>query len=315
MGVEGLPNVKIGKYLLPAIAGLIVILLISSSTIINVPTGQVAVFVDPFEGSVTTGPVGPAFKVLAKAPWVDVVEVPISTQSILMTGPGEGVKSEPIEVLSLDGLLISIDLNIRYVILAGKAEALFRRYPALNYEIQVTQIVREAIRNIVSEVKAIDVIAKRADLEDPIRETVAKKITSDESLVGAINIIAIEVLRIQPPPQFLQSIENKLQAEQDAIAAEFRRTEKLVQADAERQAAIMKAEGLAASRIIEANATRTAISTVVESLGADSETSGLTYLQLLMYKEIAATGSNVLFIVGQDSEGQMILIPANTETG
>ncbi|MDT7890263.1 MAG: prohibitin family protein [Desulfurococcales archaeon] len=271
------------------------------SIVAFVDVGRIAVLVDPISGSISKGPSGPSWFV--KAPWVEVVMIPIAVQGILMA---PGSKEMPIEVLSRDGLMIEVDLNVRYVIKPEKAVDLYRKYPDLAWERQISQIIREAVRNVIANYTAVEVIEKRGELDLPIREAILRKIGTDESLVGAVEIIGIEVLRIAPPQGFLKAIEEKLTAQQRAIAAEYERQRTIIQADAERQAQVLRAQGIAQARIIDANATRDALLVVLSATGNDTATAQL-YLWLLGMRQIAESGANIVILTG--SAQPLITIP------
>ena len=300
------------------VLGLLVFLV--GGTVVAVATGEVAVLVNPFESDpgrrIALGPIGPIWAIGAKAPWVDILHVRISTQTVLMAPPeaiaGQfaDILTPAIVVLSKDGLNIEVDLNMRYAILPSKTVELYQRYPKFDYGSQIIQITREAVRNVIAEFKAVEVIEKRGILDTPIKDAVTKKIRDDPSLSNAIDVIGLEVLRILPPSNFLESINSKLRAEQEAAAADFRRQTAIINADAERQQSVLRAQGFAQAKLIEANATQQAILTVVQSLGGSESEAARLYLTLLMYREIAQSGGQILII--PESRGQFLIqLPTN----
>ena len=275
-------------------------------SIVSVNTGEVAILVNPFENDpakkIILGPVGPAFT-LGKSPWVEQKTVRISTQTVLMapveasSGQYADILTTPIMVLSKDGLNIEVDLNMRYAVLSSKVVDLYQRYPALDYTGQIIQIAREAVRNVISEFKAVEVIEQRGILDTPIKDAITTKVKNDPSLSGAVEVMGIEVLRILPPQNFLDSINAKLRAEQDLAAAEF-----------QKQTIILLAQGTAQARIIEANATKESIQIVVASMGGNSEDAAKLYLSLLMYKQIAEAGGYII-LMPSGGQNQFFLIP------
>ncbi len=110
------------------VLGLLVFLV--GGTVVAVATGEVAVLVNPFEADpgrrIALGPIGPIWAIGTKAPWVDILHVRISTQTVLMAPPeaiaGQfaDILTPAIVVLSKDGLNIEVDLNMRYAILPSK---------------------------------------------------------------------------------------------------------------------------------------------------------------------------------------------------
>jgi len=94
------------------------------------------------------------------------------------------------------------------------------------------------------------------------------------------------------------------------IAAEFNKTRILVLANATAVSQIIKAEGLAQSKLIIANATREAIETITVQL-PETDLTQITnlYLYLETLRDIAESGKGTFIIAPGDSEKFIIPVP------
>ncbi len=127
-------------------------------------------------------------------------------------------------------------------------------------------------------------------------QIITQKINTDPTLAGAIKIQSVELLDIILPTTVKAAIELK-QASLQAIET----------ANNQKQATIISAEAQAQAKLIEANATKTAIDTVISSMGNDPSSAQLYFVWTQMLK-IAQTDPNLVFILGQ-SNGTFIQIP------
>jgi regulator of protease activity HflC (stomatin/prohibitin superfamily) len=135
-----------------------------------------------------------------------------------------------------------------------------------------------------------------------LKTSLENALEEESSLSNAVILDAVNIRKISLPDNFVNAIENKLAAEQLAIAAEFNKTRLLVIADARAQSAIKEAQGLAQSRLIIANATKESIMVIAQS-DPNVNISELTklYLYLETMRDIADTGKSQFIIVPSDS--------------
>lgn len=298
---------------------------VTFSTVVAVDTGYTAVLVDPISGSITQGPTGPYWGMFIKAPWVSVVGIRVAVDSIYMwsdrdpdtgsitkTGAEEDDWEAP-TALSNDGLPIMVDLNVFWTLDPSKIINLYRNFPALDYKDRViAQILRESVRDVVVRFTAIETFERRAELPDLLKIEVVKKIGETPSLAGSFQIEQVQVLDIKLPINVVKSIEEKKAAEQQVLTASFKRQQAIIEADAERQQVIIRVNGTATAKIVESQGIRDAIMTVVSQFGGNqTEANRLyeNYLTLLMLREIASTGSNVVLLIGRSGDGTFFMLP------
>jgi len=92
-----------------------------------------------------------------------------------------------------------------------------------------------------------------------------EKILSREVDKWGIDVVRVELQRIEPPPDVQEAMNRVVKAENEKIAALDQATAIETRADGERRAEIKKAEGIAAAIRLKADADGDAIKTVNES--------------------------------------------------
>ncbi|MFL3661301.1 MAG: prohibitin family protein [Polaribacter sp.] len=164
----------------------------------------------------------------------------------------ESTKTSNIKlVLSLpskEGLSVNSEISILYRLQANKVASVLENL-GQNYEDVITSVFRSAASDVCAQFFAKDMHSgMRADIESEILKKM--KINLELQADGVV-LIAVLMKRIQLPNGLANSIERKLQAEQDAMRMEFvldqERLEadrKIINAKGERDAQIIISEGL-----------------------------------------------------------------------
>lgn len=147
---------------------------------------------------------------------------------------------------SKEGLSIGAQISILYRIEPDKVPQVIRTLGS-NYEGIISNVFRSASADVCSKFFAKDMHSgMRAEIEESIKQKMAETLSPQ-----GIVVTAVLMKSIQLPPGLANSIEQKLQSEQDAMRMEF----------------ILQQERLEAERkIIEANGTRDAQKILSEGL-------------------------------------------------
>ncbi len=279
----------------------------------SVGVGYGAILVDPLTGSVSEPVIGPAW--FFKAPWVSDVHIYYAVDSVGMwTEDGEQGEYPAITPISKDGLLIEVDVLVRWSLNAAKLRELYQTFPKLDWKDRVvSSVIREVTRDVISNYTAIQVIENRLLITQDLSLKIKASLIAEESLKGALDPRTIEVdLRdITPPPKFLQAIEDKLGAQQAKLQAEFERERILILANATAVQKIIEAEGEASSRLIIANGTAESIRIIAERAGMNATELTNLYMTLEALKEIAKTAKTFVVVLGED--GLVYLLPVGEE--
>jgi regulator of protease activity HflC (stomatin/prohibitin superfamily) len=265
----------------------------------TVDVGYVALLVDPLSRTVSEPIAGPAW--FLKAPWVTDIRVYTAVDSVGMWKE-DGLIGDfpPITPISSDGLRIEIDVLVRWSLDTTKLKALYERYPRLDWkENVISSVTREVARNIMGQYSAIEIIENRSVITQVLTTEIINSLTTEESLLNALQNVEVDLRDIDPPLEFIKAIESKLAAEQAQLQAEFEKQRIIILADASAAEQIIAAEGEATSRLILANGTAEAIRIIAETnLMNTTELTNL-FLTLEALKVIAETTQNFIVVLGE----------------
>lgn len=182
----------------------------------------------------------------------------ISTQGVIFYNPfvskviKESTQTNNIKlVLSLptkEGLSVNSEISILYRLEQQKIPTILENL-GQDYETVITSIFRSASSDVCAQFYAKDMHSgMRAKIEEEIK---SKMMINLEKQADGIDLIAVLMKSIQLPSGLANSIEQKLQAEQDAMRMEFiikqatlEAERKIIDAKGERDSQKILAEGL-----------------------------------------------------------------------
>ncbi len=199
---QGLP-----KALVMGIAGLIFIVLFSSSIFVTIESGEKGVLFKKFGGGLDKETVyGQGFHVIA--PWNEMFVYDVKIHETF----------EKMEVLSKNGLSIKIDLSFRYNPVEEKIgylhDQIGRDYVERIIKPEIRSVTREVIGNYLPEELYS---TKREAIEDEIEALTREKVEAKYLTLDAILIRDVTL------PQTLRNgIEKKLVQEQESLEYEFK---------------------------------------------------------------------------------------------
>jgi len=199
------------------LVGLVVILIgVLTACIIQIDAGQVGV--QKLFGKVQSDVLGSGLHFINPA--IDVIKLDTKTQNYTMSGvQDEGHKSgdDAIRVLSADGLEVTIDLSVLYRVIPNDAPKLLTQ-TGENYEDKIVRpITRTRIRD---NAVYYDAVALFAGKRDEFQQRIFKAIENDFKLRGLL-LENLLVRNITLPQSVKTTIEQKINAEQDAQKMQF----------------------------------------------------------------------------------------------
>ena len=173
-------------------------------------------------------------------PMVDVTTFSIQTENYTMSAKsseGQVEGDDAIRVLSSDGLEVTIDLSILYKVTPSRAPYIYQNIGE-DYENKIVRpVTRTAIRDNAVNYQAVDLYStKREEFQFKINKTI-----SDNFAKNGLEVQQILVRNITLPESVRQSIESKIQAEQDAQKMQFVLQKERQEADRKR----VEAQGIA----------------------------------------------------------------------
>lgn len=298
-------GIRLGTFKTVAIAiiALIVIFLIIFGIFMvrQAAVGHAIILVDPLAKTTSDAILGPTY--LFKAPWVNAIDIFYATDTFETTIPS----------FSSDQLEMQIDVLARWSLDPSRLNSLYNNFPNLNYkEKAIESIMEETIRLVTKNYTALETIEFRDVVTSEIETAVQNEMETETSLAGALLNFELDLKNIGYPAKYTSAIEDKLVAQQQKIQAEFEKARVLILANASAQGVIIEAAGEAEALVIEANATRIAIETILQSVGQSGNETRIAELYLWVQTLQRIAPDVEIMIVGADNIP--ILIPTNSTT-
>lgn len=165
------------------------------------------------------------------------------------------VDIKPQRVITKDDLNALVDAQVYFRVLNPQKAV----YNADNYWRQITNLASTTLRDIIGKMTLTEANSKRNEL-NAILEKELDKNTND----WGIDIVRVELQRIEPPEDVQQAMNNVVIAERDKKAAVDFATAEETKADGYKRAAIKKAEGEKQAVVLSADGQREAMRKIAE---------------------------------------------------
>jgi len=273
---------------------------LTATTVVTVEVGYVTIVIDPINKSMWTEGDGTYAGILffKKPPWAYTKKVYVAVDKLEMWTEENMIGDYPaISCLTKDGLAVEVDILIRWRVDPNKVLDLYKNYPNLNWKMTtIASIVREVVRNVIANYTALQTIEKRSEIGTIIFNEIDRALKQDKTLLGAIILEETDLREIALPKKFTDAIEDKLAAEQEMLAAQYRAA-----------AIIITTQAQANATLIMANATAEAIALIAEKCDLNATEIAQLYLLIEALKDIAETNENTIFLVIVGQDGQYIL--------
>ena len=185
--------------------------------------------------------------------------IPVIDKMIKVDITENMVDVEPQKIITKDDLNATVDAVV-YFRVVDPMKAI---YKAQNYRAQITSLARTTLRDIIGKMTLTEANSKRDTLNAILEQELDRQTDA-----WGIDVIRVELQRIEPPDDVQQAMNNVVIAERDKKAAVDFATATETKADGERRAEIKKAEGKKQGLILEAEGQAQAIIQVAK---ADAE--------------------------------------------
>lgn len=159
----------------------------------------------------------------------------------------------PQMVITKDKLNAQVDAVVYYQIKDVKASI----YNVDDHRAQLTSLARTTLRAVIGNMTLTDANEKRSDINEKVEIVLDKETNS-----YGVEVLRVEIQKIEPPPDVQESMNKVVKAEQEKIAAMDMATATETRADGEKRAEIKKAEGVKQGLILSAEGKAEAIRTV-----------------------------------------------------
>ena len=220
-------------------------------------------------------------------PLVEVTIFDTRTQNYTMSAVGnEGQKEgdDAIRVLSNDGLEVTIDLSVLYVVNPVKAPFILQNIGDDFIDKIVRPVTRTAIRDNAVSYQAVELYSnKRQEFQQRINQTITQNFAKN-----GLDVQQILVRNISLPASVKASIESKINAEQEAQKMQFVLQKERQEADRKR----VEAQGIADYQKI---------------LSTGLSDKQLIYESIKAQKEIALSPNAKVIIIGGGGKNPIML--------
>ncbi len=270
-------NEQFGRFAktIRSIAVLIMVAGVISKCIVQINAGQIGV--KSLFGKVQNDVLGSGLHFIN--PFMEVQRLDIKTQNYTMSGihdEGNQTGDDAIRVLTSDGLEVTIDLTVLYKLLPSEAPKLVRETGVDYTDKIVRPLTRTKIRDNSVYYEAVSLYSNK---RDEFQQRIFKSIDEDFKKRGLI-LEQLLVRNITLPQSVKATIEQKINAEQDAQKMQFVLLKEKQEAERKR----VEAQGIADyQRIINIGLT-------------DQQ---LQYEQIKAYLELAKSPNSKVIIMGK----------------
>ena len=266
------------------IAGVLVIVLgLFSSMFKQIDAGRVGV--QSLYGNVENDILSSGLHVIN--PLLDVTEFDIQTQNYTMSAiHSEGAQEgdDAIRVLSADGLEVVIDLTVLFKVMPSEAPRIYKEL-GVDY---INTIVRPVSRTKIRDNAVYyDAVALYSTKRDEFQDRIFKSIAADFKKRGLI-LEQLLVRNINLPNSVKQTIESKINAEQEAQKMQFVLQKEKQEAERKR----VEAQGIADYQKI---------------ISAELSDKQLQYEMIKAQKEIATSTNTKIIIMGNSKNAPLMI--------
>jgi len=179
--------------------------------------------------------------------------IPIIDKLVRVNITENMVDVEPQKIITKDDLNATVDAVVYFRVVAPEKAI----YNAQHYRRQITSLARTTLRDIIGKMTLTEANSKRDALNAILEQELDKQTDA-----WGIDVIRVELQRIEPPDDVQTAMNNVVIAERDKKAAIDFATAVETKADGERRAEIKKAEGTKQGLILEAEGQAEAITKV-----------------------------------------------------
>jgi regulator of protease activity HflC (stomatin/prohibitin superfamily) len=197
---------KVKKIVITVAIALTALIIIFKSFILLGPTERGIVFYTISGGLDTENVYEPGLNIVA--PWNEMIVYDVSEQKL----------DESMDVLSVDGLSIAVDISVRYKPISSEIGLLYEQFK-MNYD---DKLVRQELRSIVRKVIGRYTPEELYSTKREEVETVMDNQTKEILQTNHVELTALLIRSVQLPTKIINAIEAKLDQEQQSLAYKFR---------------------------------------------------------------------------------------------
>ncbi len=172
------------------------------------------------------------------------------------------VDIEPQMVITKDKLNAEVDAVVYYQV----KNVVNSLYNVEDHQRQLSSLARTTLRAVIGKMSLTDANEKRNEVN-----TEVEKVLTKETASYGLQVLRVEIQRIEPPKDVQDAMNQVVKAEQEKISAMDLATATETKADGDRRASIKKAEGQRQASILEAEGKAKAFTLINKSFTGNSQ--------------------------------------------
>jgi regulator of protease activity HflC (stomatin/prohibitin superfamily) len=153
----------------------------------------------------------------------------------------------PQEVITADNVVVSVDAVVYYE--ATDPQRLV--YNVADFFTAITKLAQTNLRNLIGDLELDKALTSRDTINTQLRE-----VLDDATDKWGVQVVRVEIQRIDPPPEVVSAMHAQMRAERDrrATVTEARGYQEaaIARADGEKQSSILAAEGRKQAAVLDA---------------------------------------------------------------
>lgn len=201
----------------------------------------------------------------------------------------------PQEVITADNVVVSVDAVVYYE--ATDPQRLI--YNVADFFTALTKLAQTNLRNLIGDLELDLALTSRDTINTQLRE-----VLDDATDKWGVQVVRVEIQRIDPPPDIVSAMHGQMRAERDRRAtvteAKGYQEASIARADGEQQAAVLSAQGRKQAAILDAEGESQAIQLRAQA--------NKLRLQLLGEGEGAAAKSRLLGIKEAQADKNVLTV-------
>lgn len=201
------------------------------------------------------------------------------------------VDIDPQSIITKDKLNAVVDGVVYYRVVEAKKAI----YNVNNFASSVPSLAKTTLRAVIGKMTLTEANENRDQINEEVEKILSKQVSK-----WGIDVVRVELQRIEPPEDVQDAMNQVVKAENEKIAALDLATAIETKADGERRAEIKKAEGIAAAIRLKADADGDAIKIV--NVAAEKYFVGNAQLLKKLETVAEALKDNTKIIVPADSD-------------
>jgi regulator of protease activity HflC (stomatin/prohibitin superfamily) len=283
-GLQSSVKTKPASRIVKVVAVILLLVGLASSSVVQIEAGEVGV--PSVFGKVNDQILNSGLHFIN--PFAVVRKFDVRTENYTMSGVmDEGATSgdDAIRVLTSDGLELTLDVSVLYRVMASQAPNILRTIGEDYKGVIVRPVTRTKIRDNATFYTAVDLYSNK---REEFQQKIFSNIEADFKQRG-LELQQLLVRNITLPTSVKESIESKIQAEQDAQKMEFVLQKEKQEAERKR----VEAQGISDyQRIVSQTLT----------------TNQLEYEMIKAYKELALSSNGKVLIMGDMKGGIPVIL-------